>query len=80
MALLRPAFGRYGRFTFNPEGHYTFQNIQVGNDVSIAGNADFVAAESRILIGNKVMFGPDVSVMAATTTLRNRPVHVRCRK
>ena len=64
MLLLRQGFRRYGKnFIFDPEGHYTFRNIEVGDDVSIGDGAVLMAAESRIIIGNKVMFGPNVMVI-----------------
>jgi len=64
MGLLRPAFGRHGRhFIFDPNAHYTYQNIEVGDDVSIGAGAVFMASESKIIIGNKVMFGPNVIVV-----------------
>lgn len=64
MLLLRPAFRRYGRhFIFDPDGHYTFRNIEVGDNVSIGSGAVLMAAESHIIIGNKVMFGPNVMII-----------------
>jgi acetyltransferase-like isoleucine patch superfamily enzyme len=61
MVALRAAFSRYGRnFIFDPDDHFTYQHIEVGNDVSIGAGAVFLASESKILIGNKVMFGPNV--------------------
>jgi acetyltransferase-like isoleucine patch superfamily enzyme len=64
MLFLRPAFQCYGRhFRFDPDGHYTFEHIEVGDDVSLGTGAILLATESRILIGNKVMFGPNVIVV-----------------
>ena len=64
MMLLRPAFGRYGRnFIFDPRDHFNYGNIEVGDDVSLGTGAVFMATESKILIGNKVMFGPNVTVV-----------------
>jgi acetyltransferase-like isoleucine patch superfamily enzyme len=64
MQTLRPAFQCYGRhFLFDPDGHYTFEHIEVGDDVSLGTGAILLAAESRIIIGNKVMFGPNVIVV-----------------
>lgn len=64
MLLLRPAFRSYGKhFIFDPDGHYTFKNIEVGDDVSIGAGAILMATESRIMIGKKVMFGPKVMVI-----------------
>jgi acetyltransferase-like isoleucine patch superfamily enzyme len=62
--LLRPAFGHYGEhFIFDPRDHFTFKNIEVGDDVSIGYGAVFMATQSKILIGNKVMFGPNVTIV-----------------
>jgi acetyltransferase-like isoleucine patch superfamily enzyme len=64
MLLLRPAFHRYGNhFIFDPNDHFNFNNIEVGNDVSIGYGAVLLASESKIIIGNKVMFGPNVTVV-----------------
>lgn len=64
MLVLRSAFRSHGRhFIFDPDGHYTFGNIEVGNDVSIGTGAVLLASESKIMVGNKVMFGPNVTVV-----------------
>jgi acetyltransferase-like isoleucine patch superfamily enzyme len=64
MFLLRFAFRRCGRrFVFDPDGHYTFRTIEVGDDVSIGAGAVLLASESKIIIGNKVMFGPNVTII-----------------
>jgi acetyltransferase-like isoleucine patch superfamily enzyme len=64
MLLLRSAFHRYGRhFIFDPSDDFTYNTIEVGNDVSIGGGATFMASESKIIIGNKVMFGPNVTII-----------------
>jgi len=64
MVILRPAFSRYGKhFIFDPNAFYSYSNIEVGNDVSIGGGAVFLATKSKIIIGNKVMFGPNVIVI-----------------
>jgi len=64
MLMLRPLFGAYGTgFTFDPDGHYTFQNIFVGHNVSLGLRPILMAALSEIKIGNNVMFGPEVVVI-----------------
>ncbi len=64
MLILRPAFKRYGKnFIFDPNGHYNCDHIEVGDDVSIGVGALFMASESKIVIGNKVMFAPYVTVI-----------------
>jgi len=64
MVVLRPAFRRYGRrFIFDPAGYYSFNNIQVGDDVSIGSGAVLLASDSKIVIGNKVLIGPNVMII-----------------
>lgn len=64
MYLLRPCFHSYGRnFVFDPLGIYSFKAISVGDDVYIGPGALLTSAESRITIGSKVMFGPNVSLV-----------------
>lgn len=64
MLVLRPAFSRHGRhFIFDPDGYYNFVNVEVGDDVSIGDGAVFLCSDSKIIIGNKVMFGPQVTVI-----------------
>src|SRR5450759_1751576 len=61
--FLRTCFERHGKsFHFDPHGIYTFHNISVGDDVYLGRGAVLVAAKSKIKIGNKVMFGPYVSI------------------
>jgi acetyltransferase-like isoleucine patch superfamily enzyme len=73
VALLRGAFRRHGRnFLFDPGGHYSYTNIEVGNDVTMSYGVILLAADSRILIGNKAMIGPYVMIIAGdhnTTTV-----------
>jgi acetyltransferase-like isoleucine patch superfamily enzyme len=65
MLFVRPAFGRYGRnFIFDPRDHFNHENIEVGDDVSLGRGAVLMATQSKIRIGNKVMFGPNVTVVA----------------
>lgn len=64
MLIIRPAFARHGRnFIFDPYSFFTFQNIEVGKYVSIGAGAVFLASESKIIIGNKVLFGPNVTIV-----------------
>jgi acetyltransferase-like isoleucine patch superfamily enzyme len=63
MYLLRPAFKKHGKkFLFDPDDLFTYETIQVGDYVSIGNGAKFIALESGIIIGNKVLFGPNVSI------------------
>lgn len=64
MILLRSAFKKHGRhLIFDPDGLYTYRNIEVGDDVSLGFNAVLLASDSRIIIGSKVMFGPSVTIV-----------------
>lgn len=64
MYLKRGAFKSHGRnFVFDPDGHYTFETIQVGNDVFLGLRPTMIASDSGIIIGNKVMFGPHVTIV-----------------
>ena len=63
MLLLRPLFRSYGQnFVFDPSGRYSFTAISVGNDVYIGHGAQFSSIKS-ITIGNKVIFGPNVTII-----------------
>jgi hypothetical protein len=55
MLLLRSAFRQHGkRFIFDPRDFFSFDNIEVGDYVSIGNGAILLAAKSKIIIGNKV--------------------------
>lgn len=64
--LVRPAFAQYGRnFRFDPDGSYTYSTIHVGDDVALGtGAVLWAVAPAYIEIRDKVMFGPNVTVMA----------------
>jgi acetyltransferase-like isoleucine patch superfamily enzyme len=63
MHAMRPMFRKCGkRVIFSPFDHFTYATIEIGDDVSIGFGATFYAKESSITIGNKVMFGPNVSI------------------
>ncbi|MBP1598331.1 MAG: acyltransferase [Acidobacteria bacterium] len=64
MILLGPAFRRHGaHLLFDPRDHFNFENIEVGDDVAIGSGAVLMATESRIIIGNKVLLGPNVTII-----------------
>lgn len=57
-------FKKCGRnVIFSPWDIFSYSTICVGNDVYIGPSAIFRASESGITIGNKVMFGPRVTIM-----------------
>ncbi len=64
MVVLRSHFKSHGKnFKFDPFGSYSFKTISVGSDVFIGSGACLHASQSEIIIGNKVMFGPNVTIM-----------------
>lgn len=64
MIILRSAFKKHGRhLIFDPDGFYTFNTIQVGDDVTLGTGAILLASKSQIIIGSKVMFGPKVTIV-----------------
>jgi acetyltransferase-like isoleucine patch superfamily enzyme len=64
MLLFRGRFARCGRnVLFSPFDSFDYAHIEVGDDVFIGAGAVFHATLSRITIGNKVMFGPQVLIM-----------------
>jgi acetyltransferase-like isoleucine patch superfamily enzyme len=83
MYLFRPLFASHGRnFYFDPDGHYSFENIHVGDEVNLGYRPLLMAALSEIRIGNKVMFGPEVMLIGGNhnTTVVGSPmidVHVK---
>lgn len=61
--LYRPRFAHTGvNFSFDPLGIYTYQNISVGDNVNLGYRPVLIAAKSKIVIGNQVMFGPQVTI------------------
>jgi chloramphenicol O-acetyltransferase type B len=62
----RILFVRCGRnVVFDPSSSYfSYENIEIGNDVFVGGRAWWAASHSKIIIGNYVMFGPDVRIIA----------------
>lgn len=65
MLVLRRLFVRTGRnLVFDPDGTYTFSMIEFGDDVYIGLGARFSADGVRICIGNWVIMGPGVTIMA----------------
>jgi acetyltransferase-like isoleucine patch superfamily enzyme len=63
MYCLLPLFRKHGRNVwFDPDGTYSFGTISLGEDVFL-GVAPTLTAAGFIRIGNKVMFGPHVTVL-----------------
>lgn len=61
--LYRARFGSHGRrFSFDPSGVYSYENIFVGENVNLGYRPVLIASRSKIVIGNNVMFGPQVTI------------------
>lgn len=64
MFAYRPLFKKHGKnFVFDPYSIFSYDTIEVGDDVYIGPGACFLASESYIKLGNKIMFGPNVTIM-----------------
>ena len=64
MLTYRSLFKSNGNnFVFDPFSEFSYETISVGNDVYIGPGACFQASESAINLGNKIMFGPNVTIM-----------------
>lgn len=56
-------FGAHGTgFTFDPDGVYSYETIFVGDNVDLGYRPILLATRSSIVIGNDVMFGPEVTI------------------
>lgn len=64
MILFRSLFKKCGKnVVFYPvKSDLYYKNISVGDNVFIGPGASFIATRSYISIGNKVMFGPNVTI------------------
>lgn len=49
-------------FYFDPFGYYSFNNIIAGDNVNLGHRPILIATRSMIVIGDDVMFGPEVTV------------------
>ena len=71
MIAYRPLFKNCGKkVVFCPYDSFSYQTISLGSDVFIGEGAIFQATESSISIGNKVMFGPRVTIMGGNHNTR----------
>jgi acetyltransferase-like isoleucine patch superfamily enzyme len=63
MWVLRPLFRKCGsNVVFGHGGDFSFENIEIGDDVYIGPHASFMGIRP-IRIGSKVMFGPRVMLL-----------------
>ena len=61
---MKTQFNSVGRnVIFDPFDKIGYKNVSIGDDVFIGSGATFSASKSHITIGNKVMFGPNVTIM-----------------
>ena len=64
MLIMRSNFRRCGKnVRFEPNDIFAYDNIEIGDDVYIGPGAKFLADKSYIVIGNKVIIGPNVTIM-----------------
>lgn len=66
MAIFKPLFSNAGKNCVFSQScsYFTYEFIQMGDDVFIGKNAFFSSAkEAEILIGNDVMIGPGVTIL-----------------
>lgn len=62
--FLRSKFKKCGKnVKFDTRSRFTYQNICIGDDVYIGPNAVFSASNSELIIGSKVLFGPNVAII-----------------
>jgi acetyltransferase-like isoleucine patch superfamily enzyme len=65
MYFYREQFASCGKNVvfFPSKSFFFYKTIKIGNDVYICPGATFSASESYIKIGDKIMFGPNVTIM-----------------
>lgn len=65
MFLYRAQFESCGKnvYFYPTQSYLLFKTINIGNDVYIGPGAMFLARDSSIIIEDKVMFGPNVSIV-----------------
>ena len=50
--------------TLDGPGDFSYSNISLGNNVSIGVHSTFLSSDAKIIVGNKVMFGPNVVLIS----------------
>jgi len=61
--ILRTKFAKCGKnVIFNPFSNFSFKNIYLGSHIYIGEGANFNASIAKIIIKDKVMFGPNVTI------------------
>lgn len=63
--IVKRCFGHCGKNVIIPKGcMFTgIQNIYVGNCVSLGESTRIISTRAKVIIGNHVMFGPNVSII-----------------
>jgi len=61
--IYRSRFASCGKnLSFDPLGVYSYETISVGDNVNLGHRPILMASRSKIVIGNDVMFGPEVTI------------------
>lgn len=64
MPCIKSMFGSCGKnVVIARDGNFSYNNIFIGDDVSIGPRATIMSSIAKVKIGNKVMFGPGVSII-----------------
>lgn len=64
MIFLRSAFRNHGKnFIFDSDSVFTYSTISVGDDVYFGPRAILISSKSTIQFGNKIMLGPNVTMI-----------------
>lgn len=63
MIFFKKMFKSFGKnIIFNPFDFFSYNNIELGSDIFIGSGAHFSTIK-KIKIGNKVLFGPNVTIL-----------------
>lgn len=69
--LLKSLYKQCGHnVRFNSFDNFAFKSISIGNDVSIGPGANFSSSGAYLKIGEKVLFGPNVTIMTGDHNTR----------
>jgi acetyltransferase-like isoleucine patch superfamily enzyme len=62
--IVKSLFHKVGKnFVLGGKGVFAYENISIGDDVYIGPQAYFMAGDAPLVIGNKVIFGPKVTII-----------------
>ena len=69
--LYRYRFEKCGEnVIFSPNDYFSYEKIEIGSDVFIGPGAFFSCSKSKLMIGNKVILGPNVTIMGGDHNYR----------